>query len=192
MFLCVDRNFMSILPNVQKDVNLEWLINNHTKYFDNVEQAYEENYVPLDFCVSVRSLYSNKVLEIDKEIEGEERKLYYTNLTQVQQFPHKGYDLIMYLTSIGLMHSVEYKLGFDELMMKHSQFSPIGLYNPDPLIINPIIYTHILISDEGVEELEKYLKDGRRFVHINDMKRSYNLDGLLDTLVIVKEKEDNE
>ena len=186
MFLCIDKESINITPlDVQKDVNLEELIDNHTKYFDNVEQAYEENYVPLDFCVSVRSLYSNKVLEIDKE----EGVRYYTNLTQVQQFPHKGYDLIMYLTSIALMHNVEYKLGFDELMMKHSQFSPMGLYNPNPTVINPIIYTHILISDDGVEELEKYLKDGRRFVSISDMKKEHNLGGLLDTLVIVKEKE---
>lgn len=188
MFLCVDRNFMSILPEVQKDVDLGYLIDNHTKYFDDVEKAYDLNYVPLDFCVTVRSLYSNKVLEIDKE----EGVRYYTNLTQVQQFPHKGYDLIMYLTSIALMHNVEYKLGFDELMMKHSQFSPMGLFNPNPIIINPIIYTHILISDEGIEELEKYLKEGRRFVHINDMNKSHNLEGLLDTLIVVKEKEENE
>ena len=188
MILCIDTRALKTSPDVQKDVNLEDLLLNHTKYYDTAEDAVKDKYVPLDFSVSVRSLYSNLVLQIDKG----EQKRYYTNLTNVQQFVHKGYELIMYLTSIGLMHSVDYKLGFDDLMMKHSQFMPIGLYNPDSAIINPIIYCHVLISDEGAKELPNYLKGDRELVPISQMCREGNISALIDTIIEVKEDSKDE
>lgn len=188
MILCVDTTALKSSPDVQKDVNLEDLLNNHTKYYDSVEEALEDNYVPLDFSVTVRSIYSNLVLQIDSG----EQKRYYVNLTNVQPFVHKGYDLVMYLTSIGLMHNVDYKLGFDELMMKHSQFVPMGLYNPDTLLLNPIIYSHVLISDEGIKELPKYLKGDRELVHVKDMKELGNIPALLRTIIEVKEETKDE
>lgn len=188
MILCVDIKALKTSPDVQKDVNLEDLINNHTKYYDSAEEALNDNYVPLDFSVTVRSLYSNLVLEIDKD----EDKRYYVNLTDVQPFIHKGYDLVMYLTSIGLMHSVDYKLGFDELMIKHSQFVPMGIYNPDTLLLNPIIYSHVILSDEGAVELPKYLKEDRHLVPISDIKEKGNIPALLRTLIEVKEETKDE
>lgn len=191
MILCIDTKALKTSPDVQKDVNLEDLLNNHTKYYDSAEDALKDHYVPLDFSVSVRSMYSNLVLQINK---GEEKR-YYTNLTNVQPFVHKGYDLIMYLTSIGLMSNVDYRLGFDDLMCSHSQFMPIGFYNPDPSLVNPIIYTHVLISDEGAKELPQYLKCGRSFVDIKyTMKENVkgNIPALLDTIIEVKEENEDE
>lgn len=188
MILCIDTKSITNSPDVQKDVNLEDLINNHTKYYESTEEALKDYYVPIDFSVSIRSLYTNLVLEIDKG----EQKSYYTNLTNVHPFLHKGYDLVMYLTSIGLMHSIDYKLGFDDLMMKHSQFQPIGLYNPDSALINPIIYTHVIISDEGAQQLQQYLKDDRKLVSISDMKYEGNFSALLKTLIEVKEETQDE
>lgn len=193
MILCVDTKALKTSAEVQTNVKLEDIINNHTKYYNSVEEALKDNYVPLDFSVSIRTLYSNLVVEIDAKTEdGNDKKMYYTNMSQVQQFIHKGYDLIMYLTSIGVMMNVNYSLGFDEVMLEHSQFVPIGLYNPDPTIINPIIYSHILISDVGAKEFDKYLKKGRRFLPISDMKKEGNLYALLDTLIITKEEDIDE
>ena len=193
MILCVDTKALKTSAEVQTNVKLEDIINSHTKYYDSVEEALKDNYVPLDFSVSIRTLYSNLVVEIDAKTEdGNDKKMYYTNMSQVQQFIHKGYDLIMYLTSIGVMMNVNYSLGFDEVMLEHSQFVPIGLYNPDPTIINPIIYSHILISDVGAKEFDKYLKKGRRFLPISDMKKEGNLYALLDTLIVTKEENINE
>ena len=193
MILRVDTKALKTSAEVQTNVKLEDIINNHTKYYDSVEEALKDNYVPLDFSVSIRTLYSNLVVEIDAKTEdGNDKKMYYTNMSQVQQFIHKGYDLIMYLTSIGVMMNVNYSLGFDEVMLEHSQFVPIGLYNPDPTIINPIIYSHILISDVGAKEFDKYLKKGRRFLPISDMKKEGNLYALLDTLIVTKEENINE
>ena len=186
MILCVDMNALPKSAEVQKDVNLEDLLNNHTKYYESVGEALDDEYVPLDFSVSVRSIYSNLVLETDMG----EKKVYYTNLANITPFIHKGYDLIMFLTSIGLMHNVDYKLGFDELMTKHSQFVPIGIYNPDPLTLNPIIYSHIIMSDEGAKELPQYLKADRRLVPISDIQSVGNLPALLRTFIEVKETED--
>lgn len=184
MILCVDIRALKQSPEIQKDVDLEDLLLNHTKYFEDVVEASKHRYVPLDFSVSVRSTYSNLVLEIKN---GEEKR-YYENLAEIQPFVHKGYDLIMYLTSIGLLRNVNYKIGFDELMVKHSQFVPIGLYSPDTFIINPIIYSHIIISDDGAKELPKYLRRDRKLVHINDICESGNIPAMLKTLVEVKEE----
>lgn len=187
MILCINSNSIKNSPEVQRNVNLEDLLLNHTKYFDSVADALKEGYVPLDFCVSIRSMYSNLVVQSKKE----DQFRYYTNMINVQEFPHKGYDLLMYLSSIALMHNVDYKLGFDELMMKHSQFSPIGILKfPD--LVNPLMYSHIIISDEGVEELKKYLKEDRELVPIKDIKPEGNLVALLNTLIEVKEEDHNE
>ena len=188
MILCIDMKALKQSPEVQRDVDLEDLLNNHTKYFDTGEEALRNNYSPLDFSVSVRSMYSNLVLQ---ENRGVQRR-YYTNLTNVQPFVHKGYDLIMYLTSIGLMHNIDYKLGFDELMTKHSQFVPIGLYNPDTMLLNPIIYSHVILSDEGAEELSKYLKEDRQLVPISEISDYGNVPALLRTLIEVKEETKDE
>lgn len=188
MILCIDTKALKTSDEVQKDINLEDIMLNHTKYYDSKEEALNDLYVPLDFSVSVRSLYTNLVLQIDK---GEEKR-YYTNLAEIPEFIHKGYDLVMYLTSIGLMHSIDFKQGFDELMTKHSQFMAIGLYNPDPAIINPIVYSHVLMSDVGAEELPAYLKEGRSLVPISDIDPRGNLKALLDTIIEVKEEQNNE
>lgn len=184
MFLCVDTRALKKSPEIQKDVDLEDIINNHTKYYDDEEKAYKDYYAPLDFCVSVRSTYSNLVLEKDKGALEQ----YYTHLTKIAPYSHKGYDLIMYLCSIGLMQNIDYALGFDDLMMKHSQFQPIGLYNLGSPLFNPVIYSHVIMSDEGAEELKKYLKDGTRLVPIRDINRKGNLNALLKTLIEVKEE----
>ena len=188
MILCVDVTALNESQEVQKDVNLEDILNNHTKYFDNEEEAYKQRYVPLNFSVSIRSMYSNHVVETD---EGDIKK-YYTNLLVEQPFVHKGYDLLMYLTSIGVMHNVNYSLGFDDIMMNHSQFQPIGLWNVGSRLVDPVILTHVILSDEGAEEFKKYLKNGKRLVPIKDIEPKGNIKALLDTLIKVEEEKENE
>ena len=187
MILCVDKTVLKTSKQIQKDVDLVDILNTHTKYYESVSDALKDNYEPLDFCMSIRSTYSNLVVQVNPD----GRRRYYTNLTDIQPFVHKGYDLIMFLTSIGLMHNVDYAEGFDDIMMKHSQFSPIGLLNPPCSYHNPIIYSHVIMSDEGIKELEKYLKSDRSLVSIAEMNkhRSGNLHALLDTIIEVKEKE---
>ena len=188
MILCVDTKVLKTDPQtVQKDANIEEILKEHTKYFPSVEDAYKENYVPIDFSISVRSMYDNTVLQID----GDNKKLYYQNVTNVPVLVHSGYDLVMFMSSIGLMMCVDYKFGFDELMAKHSQYSCIGLFNPSPALINPIIYSHIIMSDEGMKLLESYLKQGVKIVPITEMQTQGNLNPMIETLIVVKEGKSN-
>jgi hypothetical protein len=189
MILCIDTTSLKTDPQrVQKDVNLKDLLLNHTRYYDSTEDAYKDKYVPLDFCMSVRSLYTNLVLEID----GKDKKLYYRNMTSVPEVIHKGYDLVMYMTGLGLMYDIVYRQGCDEIMMKHSQFQCIGLYNMNTDLMNPIIYSQVLLSDEGVDKMKPYLKDGRRFVPISSMQKKGNIIPILDTLIEVKPKKESD
>lgn len=188
--LCIDINALKTSQEVQKDVDLEDLLNNHTKYFDSEEEALKADYAPLNFSVSTRSVYTNLVMQTT-DSDG---KKYYTNLTQIQPFIHKGYDLIMYLASIGLMHNISYSAGFDEVMVKHSCIKIIGLYNPDPRVVNPIIYSHIIIEDGRVDKFSEYLNDNVELVPISVMNenRAGNIPALLDTLIEVKGEKTDE
>ena len=171
--------------DIIKDIKLGDILVNDTKYFDSVEEARKENYVPLDFAVTVRSAYTNKVLEISVE----SAKRYYTNLTNIDVLPHKGYDLVMYLASIGLMHHINYSPTFDDIMLK-SQFDVIGVINHDPEVFNPIVYSQIILEDSTTDEFSMYLKEGRRLVPISEMKERGNLVAILDNIIEVKEKTD--
>lgn len=170
MILCVDIEQLKMLISVQKDVDIDKLLREHTKYFDSEEKALEENFAPLNFVVTVRTAYSNKVLQCTEK--EKDIKRYYKALGVTDPLPHKGYDLVMYLTSIGIMHCVDYKLGFDEVMMK-SQFMPIGVINTFP-IANPIIYSQVILEDSTLEGFNSFLKRGDdkfsyEFVDIDDM-----------------------
>lgn len=184
MILCIDSNALKVSEKVQKDIDLDGLLVDHTKYFDTVGEALKDNYLPLNFSISIRSIYDNTVLR-SKTSDG--KYLYYTNLTEIQPFVHKGIDLLMYLCSIGIMMNVNYKKGFDDIMIKHSQFQPIGLYYTGT-VVDPIIYSHIIMSDDGMKLLEPYLQEGREIVTINTMREQSdgNILAMLEELKEVK------
>lgn len=189
MFLCVDLKALNCDPyHVQKDAKIEDILTNHTKYFDTTDEAYKADYSPIDFSVCVRSMYDNTVLQVATG----DKCLYYQNMTNTPPVVHKGYDLVMYMTSIGLVHFVDYASGFDNIMMKHSQFDCIGLYNPAPEFINPIVVSHVILSDKGMKEIEKYLKKNVSVVPISSINPVGNLKPIIDTLIIVKEEKKHE
>lgn len=188
MILCVDTRHLDTAPYVQKDIDLGDILLNHTKYYESVAEAEKDLYVPLDFSTSVRTVYTNKVLQIK---EGD-KYLYYVNHTNVGQFIHRGYDLVMYLSAIGLMSYVDYSYAFDDTMLKYSEQKPMGLYNPDPGFFNPIVYSHVIIADEAEEQFKTFLKPEVGLVTFDIMRQRQkdSLTALLDTLKEVK-KEDN-
>jgi len=179
--LCVERAALKCAKDVQKKVHLEDLLLNHTKYTEE-----GKDYVPLDVCVSVRSVYTNKVLRTP------DNKLY-TNVTSIGEYIHKGYDLIMYLASVAFMSCINWKPELNDLMMK-SEFQCIGLFNPDPDVIRPIVVCHILLDDSIVGEIEKCLFPDYVFEDITEAKQKYaveNIKYLTDTLVIVNKQEED-
>lgn len=188
MTLCVDTQALNTSFEVQKDIKLEEILNNHTKYYENVEDALKDEYAPLSVAVVVRSAYSNLVLE--KKI-GEVYP-YYNTVATTHELPHKGFDLIMYLASVGVMGAVNYSRGFDEVMMK-SQFNIMGLYNPLGTIVDPIIVCHVILEDSTVDQFSTYLKEGFTFVPISEMKKPFNLNAIIEQIVEVQPKgEENE
>ena len=187
MLLCVEKQALKSDDfNIQKDVNLQEILLSHTKFYPTTEEAYKDDFVPLDFCVCVRSVYSNKVLAFNKE-NGD--KIYYQNMSGVPPVVHKGYDLVMYMTSIGMMHYVNYSKGFDEFMLNFSDFICLGLFNSSSDYINPIVVSHVVIKDEGLELLEPFLKPEVSIEDIASMKPKGNLKPLLDSLVLLEGEE---
>ena len=193
MILCIDKNSIRTSHKVQKDIKLEELLLHHTKYFDSEESALKEEYVPLHFCTSVRSMYDNKVLQNTTKLGT---KLYYMNITDIEELPHRGYDLVMYLSSVALMKQFNLdSQTAQRILFQQSQFTPMGLFNISPDIIHPMVYSHVILTDDGARMLESFLKENARFVTIDYMRNNHdgNVDALLDTLVEVKkEVKDNE
>lgn len=183
--LCLKQSDFKYDGHVQK-IDLAEVLK-HTKQFTSSEEAYTEGYVPLDFSVSVRSMYDNTVVVNTKH----GNPLCYSTCVNIGDFPHKGYDLVMYVSSLGFLDLVDYAPGFDDLMMKHSQFIPIGLLNlhtTDGFPVNPIVYSHIIMSDEGMRSLNTFLKPGNVIVPINTIDPKVNLSALVETLVEVNPK----
>ena len=65
---------------------------------------------------------------------------------------------------------------------------PIGIYNPDVGICNPIIYCHIIVKDELAERLEKALLEGNTLEPIEFMDKTNNISALLNEIIEVKER----
>lgn len=187
--LCVDLSALKTdREHVQRAVNLADIIDTHTRPFPTTEEAASANYAPLSMCISVRSMYDNTVVATDLG----HKTVYYTNMTNIGDFPHRGEDLIMYVSSLAVLKQCEFSVALEEVMTRHSQFQPIGLFNPDPGLIDPMIYSHVILSDEGMKLLEPCLKPGLSVVPIIDIKPEGNLKPLLDTLIIVKEESPHE
>ena len=174
---------LSISNAVQKDIQLGGLLDNGTKHFNSIEDALNEGYVPLNFSVVLRSSHSNKVLRSKTE-EG--LYLYYTNILDAGLLIHRGYDLLMYLSSIGVLMNVNYTPEVDNIMLKCSQFQPIGLCYDG--IIDPIILSNVILTDEGIDLLEPFLKEGREVVSLDVMKNENggNIQALLNEIKEVK------
>lgn len=191
MILCVDTTVLKESPEIQKGIGLGNILDSHTKYFNTISDAYREHYMPLDFSVSIRSLYTNLVLEREQTDEdGRELKLYYRNITNAPEVIHRGLDLIMYMSSLGVLTDVKYSAEFERIMAKHSTFQCFGLYNPCITLVNPLIYSHVILTDEGAEALKSCLREGRQFVPIEDMQTEGNAIALLNTLKIVGKQND--
>ena len=185
--ICVPKSLFPVdCMTIRKDVKIGELLTLNEKDFKTTEEAYMQNYVPVDFCTSIRSIYDNTVIQIQDEHKF---RWYYQNMVGIPVCIHKGYDLVMYVSSLAMLSIIDYWTGFEELMARHSQFQCIGLYNPSPDFVNPIIYSHIILSDIGMRELEPHLSAGNSVVKIKDIKPLGNINHFIDTLIEVKKEE---
>lgn len=184
MIACLKKDLLKQNIRVQKNVKLDKVLND-LKYFDTREEAYKEDYVPVCFVTAVRTAYSNLVVEHEVDHLGQRN---YVSLNLSQVLPHKGYDLMMFMSSLAVAKMIDCTKPENQRLMFSSQFSPIGVYNPDPGICDPVIYSHIVINDDKVEDLRASLLPGNKLVSIQDMNTKGNLKELLNELIIVKEE----
>ena len=188
--LCIRKGLLKESPDMQKDVKIgELLSDDNIRCYDDRGIALKEGYIPFHVSVIVRSAYSNKVLE---ETKDNKDIRYYQTVTYDYPTIHRGYDLLMYLSSMVILIVTKYSPQVDEVMMK-SQFDVLGLYNPDMDLIDPIINTQVILKDDTVEKFEEYLKnDSYKMVDIKDMNLvgSSNILEIIRQIVIVESKEE--
>ena len=195
MCMYVKKDCLKVSNEVQRDINIEDILLNHTAFYDDEKVALKDGYVPLSFATSVRTVYTNRVVQVSKptpKIYRHKIHQYYVNLGNIEMLPHRGLDLLMYLSSISLFHMVDYMKGFDEVML-HSEFQNIGIFNPNPDFVTPMIYSHVYIDDNFEEEFGKYFKPTCKWVDIDYAinNKNNNITALIDTLIIVDKKEDS-
>ena len=180
MIACISKTLLKQKNVVQKDVDIESILN-RLEYFNDVKEALEKGYVPVSFITSIRTAYSNLVVKHNDK--------YYVSLNLAEVLPHKGYDLLMFMSSSAVAKVMDCTKRENQNIMFNSQFMPIGVYNPDVGICNPIIYCHIIVKDELAERLEKALLDGNTLELIESMDKTNNISALLNEIIEVKDCE---
>ena len=190
--LCIEKSVLKGMKGLTKDIPLEKYLLENTDYKE-VDVDWSDTYIPLTFSTTVRSMYSNKVVyKVLKNKDNQDYRVYYESLTEIEPIIHKGYDLVMFLSSIAVqkMIKAEAQQTLGEIMCA-STFSVRGLrYVEDAGVIRPIVYSQIVISDEAFERFEKILDHEHGACSIEEMRENIhgNLYDLLDDIVIVKEK----
>ena len=183
MILCIDSTKLTRSNTVQKP-KLEGLLLNHTKFYDSAEEAKKDLYVPLDFAIAIRT-DADKILQITDD----NGTYFFPRLVDIPRYIHKGYDLVMFLASLMILENVNYSLEYETTMVKYSAFIPVGIYNPFPELINPVILSNIIISESGLEDFRHILKDGRKFVTFSEASNlvDSSVKPLFDAIMCKKE-----
>lgn len=184
--LCVNKGSMIESKDLQKGFTVQ-------KALDSIQYFYEgeipEDYVPLDIAISVRSAYTNEVVMCPYPEHGTERCFF--NLSELPPTIHKGYDLVMFISSIAVMKMCnQFRASEVAEVMMHSKFDIIGLLNICSDLINPIVYSHVILDDTTIEAFKPLLLDGFRMIPISELPEHENFTAIKESLIIVKEKED--
>lgn len=181
LVLCVKKSDMEMSVDLQKDNLVDVLTG--AKYFE--EKEIPEDYVPLDFAITIRSTYTNKVVLCTHSDSNSERCFF--NLTKIPYVIHKGFDLVMFISSIAVMKMCDQtKAPLVANVMMKSKFDIIGLLNLDPEVFNPIVYSHVILEDDTVEVFESLLAEGFRIVPISDLPEHENFRAFKESLILCK------
>lgn len=192
--LCIDTEQIGRDTALQKSIKLEDVLLNHTDYFSSKkldDEAFKRSkWKPLKFATTVRSIGTNKVLCCD--IKDENRTVFYHTFGSVDKFIHKGYDLVMFLSSMSIMNILSEKADktkLNDVMFNGSIFKCMGIfYNAE--IVDPIIYSIVYIQDNYFDDFFRgdVLKDDWRVEDISVMKEDThgNIKALVDEIKIVE------
>lgn len=178
MIACIPKGKIKQRNLMQKDIKIEEVLSD-LQYFNKVEEAIEKDYVPLSFVTSIRTAYSNLVVNHGGK--------YYVSLTLASVVPHRGYDLLAFMSSSAVAKIIDCTKKENQELMFQSQLVPIGVYNPDEGICNPILYTQVIVKDDLSSVLENSLLEGNKLEPISEMNREGNISAILNEIIIVSE-----
>lgn len=178
MLACIPKNKIRQCNLMQKNIKIEEVLS-ELEYFESEEEAIKNDCVPLSFVTSIRTAYSNLVVNH----EGK----YYVSLTLASVVPHIGYDLLAFMSSSAVAKVIDCTKKENQELMFQSQLVPVGVYNPDVGICNPIIYSQVVIKDDLSDSLNNSLLEGNSLESISDMKREGNMSAILNEIILVSE-----
>lgn len=149
--LCIPAKALERKNKVQKDVLIEQCMKDCC-YCD--PEKIPAGLVPLNIGVTIRDLDSNEVLVKDTE----EVKRTFIYLTNINPTIHRGYDLIMFMSSVGVMNITQHNKGqLAEVMMK-SIFDVGGVvwleHNEEPscVILDPMVMAVIYVHKDEFQQ----------------------------------------
>ena len=187
--LCVKSSMITRKNEVQKKIKLENIINS-CKYFP--AGSVGEGYVPLTLGITIRDKTTNRVLV--KRVEKDNIKRTFIYLNDITPVPHVGYDLIMFLSSVGVTGLIKNK---DNMMvafssvMSESVFDVNGLLwmerntEPNCILLDPMVMTTIYVN---ADNFSKYIVDDWKFERISEVKEESGfIKCIIDDLVEIKE-----
>jgi len=155
---------------VQKDVDIDRLMENSCKYFDNISEAFDRGYLPLRVFTIIRTAYTNKVVQYrstELEIPYVYHYSYHKDTSEIPKLVHTGMDLIMYLSSVDIISTVRYHNTEFHEIMRHSKFVPTGLLNNR--YSYPAICSQIVLADNTADSYAELLRPEHSLVPISDM-----------------------
>lgn len=181
---------LKVSSEIQKDVDVKRIFSDSIKYYDNEKRAQKDGYTKAGLLLIVRTVYTNKVLCFSDKDKG---SIPYIISKDIAPYPHKDLDLLMYLSSISLFNRVEYREGFDEVML-YSEFQFNGVFNPNIDFIIPLFVCTIYLDDSRESDFLTFCKDSVEWVPISTVKSAHNcnvLGGIINSLTEVIKKEDS-
>ncbi len=185
-FMYIHKDALKVSSEVQKEIPIP-LISQSTRFYADEKQALKDGYTPLNFATTVRTLFTNRVVEVKVK-----NHVYPFTHCSIMPTNHSGFDLIMYMASISVFNMFNMSSELEALMTE-TTFQPIGIFNPDPGFMSPIIYTNIFIKDDKEEQFENCLiRNKCKFVDIPEDENYYGkrLSGIMKTLIRLESKEE--
>jgi hypothetical protein len=190
MILAIKKSSISIKPYVQQEIDLERLIIKETKFFDDEECAEKEGYIPLYVLVSIRTIYTNKVVEIKHDYGVRYYKVNSLD-DNLNVDPIEGYNYLYKAMSKPMMELLNKAKDTDYMfrlfVAMNSQPLVMGLYYSNKKQC-PIIYAQVIFNDNSVNNLGNYVEGDCRLIDIKDMKDEGGLVEIEKLITILKEK----
>lgn len=181
LILCLDTTPFKASDEIQKDIKLADLFN--FVPMTEEECAQREGFAPVALAVSVRSSYTNKVLGF----RNEDADLFYRYSETLPSIPFRtGNDLFLIHCAQALNSCL--KIGAQSVreIIQRSNIQCVGLYNPNPGTVNPILLAHVVFFDEDFDLMREHWRDD---AFVEDILKARdapgNLKALTETLLVI-------